>query len=350
MLRPACVWPILLALAGACAGSGESEPRDPNQPAGKVVELSGQVSAARDGAAVRPLAVGGEVFADDTVTTGPDGAAVILLAHNRVRWSLGSDKSLRVDRSMAWKAKADEGGSAFDDEDPMATASAGRHTDREAGDTAATAQLPAATDEAAPAPPAQAPPGAAGDAIAQAQPKGGGGAESRAPEQKSAPRSKSAAPAPPRKKMLAEGSGAGGGGAGQALEIGGAAAAAPTAPQDAPKPSSSTTSAPAPAPAAATGNLVLGKLEVKGALSAAQVSGRLAHAGRGCRGTVAGKVTLRFEIDGAGKVVNVRLSGSPKVVSPISACVTQAVRALSFPAAGTGTTSVERAIEISLSR
>src|SRR5688500_10677786 len=131
MHRPACVWPILLALAGACAGSGESEPPGPNQPAGKVVELSGQVDAARDGAAGRRLAVGGDVFADDTVTTGPDGAAVILLAHNNVRWSLGSDKSLRVDRSMAWKAKADEGGSAFDDEDPMATASAGRHTDRE---------------------------------------------------------------------------------------------------------------------------------------------------------------------------------------------------------------------------
>ena len=342
MHRPACVWPILLALAGACAGSGESEPRDPNQPAGKVVELSGQVDAARDGAAGRRLAVGADVFADDTVTTGPDGAAVILLTHNNVRWSLGSDKSLRVDRSMAWKAKADEGGSAFDDEDPMATASAGRHTDREAGDTAATAQLPPAAEEGAAAPPAQAP-SAAADSIARAEPKGGSKTESRPVERKSATRGKAAAPAP--KKLLAEGS-ASGGGAGRALEIGGAAAATPTAPPDAPTPSS----APAPAPGPAAGNLKLGKLAVKGALSISQVSGRLAQAGSGCRGTVAGKVTLRFEIDGAGKVVNVRLSGSPKVVAPISACVTQAVRALSFPAAGSGTTTVERPIEVSLSR
>jgi hypothetical protein len=123
MLRPACVSSLLLALAWGCAGSGDAEPRDPNQPAGKVIELAGQVSAAREGAASRPLAVGQVVFADDTVTTGADGSAVILLAHNSVRWSLGSDKSLRVDRSLAWKAKADQGGSAFDDEDPMATAS-----------------------------------------------------------------------------------------------------------------------------------------------------------------------------------------------------------------------------------
>jgi hypothetical protein len=341
MHRPARVWPILLAFAAACAGSGETEPRDPNQPAGKVVELSGQVGAAREGAAARPLAVGGEVFADDTVTTGPDGAAIILLAHNKVRWSLGAGKSLRVDRSMAWKATSDEGGSAFDDEDPMATASAGRHTDREAGDTAATAQLPPAAEEAAPAPPTQAAPDTAADSIARAEPKGGSGAESRAVERKSATRGKAA---PPARKMLAEGSGAG---TDRALEVGGAAAAAPTAPPDAPAPGAA---APAPARRPAAGNLVLGKLAVKGALSVSQVSARLAQAGSGCRGTVAGKLTLRFDIDGAGAVVNLTLSGSPKVVSPISACLTQAVRALRFPASGSGTTTVERTIEVSLSR
>jgi TonB family protein len=141
--------------------------------------------------------------------------------------------------------------------------------------------------------------------------------------------------------MLAEGS-ASGEGAGRALEVGGATAAAPTAPPDVAQSS--------PAPAPASGTVVLGKLKVTGALSAAQVSGPLGQAGRGCRGTLAGKVTLRFDIDRTGKVTNVRLSGSPKVVSPISACVTQAVRTLSFPAAESGTTAVEREIEVSLSR
>jgi len=53
MLR---VWPLLLALAAAC--KGDSAAGDPDRPAGKVIELSGKVEAAREGAAVRPLAVG----------------------------------------------------------------------------------------------------------------------------------------------------------------------------------------------------------------------------------------------------------------------------------------------------
>src|SRR5678810_672430 len=63
MLR---VWPLVLALAAAC--KGDTAAGDPDQPAGKVIELAGKVDAAREGAAVRPLAVGAPVFADDTVT------------------------------------------------------------------------------------------------------------------------------------------------------------------------------------------------------------------------------------------------------------------------------------------
>ncbi|HEY8143939.1 MAG TPA: hypothetical protein VIG06_14740 [Kofleriaceae bacterium] len=337
LLRPARVWLASLALAAAaCSGSGDAEPADPNQPAGKVVELAGQVSAARAGAATRPLAVGAQVYSDDTVTTGTDGSAVILLAHNQVRWNLGSGKSLRVDRSMAWKAKADESGSAFDDEDEMATASAGRHTDREAGDTAATAQLPtgeegaaetaptappdmmASAEERPPTPPSSSKPPTE---LKQTGSKGSGmvaqkstGAGNGALEDRESAGVLRGSPG-------GGGDGASGGGGG----VGGGAAAAVSVP--------------------ATGNLVLGKLTVKGALSAAQISPRLASFSRRCTGDVPGKATIRIDIDATGAVKSARVTGTPEVTASISSCLTGSARALRFPTAR-GTTTVEREITI----
>lgn len=335
LLRPARVWLASLALAAAaCSGSGEAEPADPNQPAGEVIELAGQVSAARAGAATRPLAVGAQVFSDDTVTTGADGSAVILLAHNRVRWNLGSGKSLRVDRSMAWKAKADESGSAFDDQDQMATASAGRHTDREAADTAATAQVPGAAEEDRSPEPAPVPP----DQVASAEaPK----ETSSTSAQKSA--SKGTGTATRGRGMIAQKSGGGGNGTAALDEsapasplggigegsgggaVGGGAAAAVALP--------------------ASGNLVLGKLTVKGALTAAQVGPRLASFARRCTGDVPGKATIRIDIDAAGAVKSAKVTGTPEVLSSISSCLTASARALRFPTAS-GTTTVQREIVV----
>jgi len=312
MLR---VWPLVLALAAAC--KGDTAAGDPDQPAGKVIELAGKVDAAREGAAVRPLAVGAPVFADDTVTTGPDGSAVILLAHNQVRWSLGQDKSLRVDRSMAWKATADESGSAFDDEEKVATASAGRHTDREAADTAATAQLPGAAAE--PAPPAQ-----SSEAMASTNKPTGGSAGRPHRGNGSAGKALAQRAAPPSddERMLSEPSGGGG------AASGAAAAAVPAAPET-----------------AAASGLIPGKLTVKGALAADQVSPRLVDFARSCRGSVAGKVVARIEIDAKGVVKSVRLVGSSKVTASISACVSAAARGLTFPTSS-GATIVERELTV----
>jgi hypothetical protein len=343
LLRPARVWLASLALAAAaCSGSGEAEPADPNQPAGKVIELAGQVSAARAGAATRPLAVGAQIYADDTVTTGTDGSAVILLAHNHVRWNLGSDKSLRVDRSMAWKAKADESGSAFDDEDEMATASAGRHTDREAADTAATAQLPGTADEErspepVPPPPeqvasAEAPKETSSASAQKSESKGIGSSATRGREmlaQKSGGGGNGKAAldqSPPASPIGGIGEGGGGGGG---SGVGGGAAAAVSVP--------------------AHGNLVLGKLTVKGALTAAQVSPRLASFSRRCTGDVPGKATIRIEIDATGAVKSARLTGTPEVTASISTCLTGFARTLRFPAAR-GTTTVEREIQVGSAR
>jgi len=350
MLRPARVCLVFLALAGA-ACSEERESQDPNQPAGKVIEMAGGVSAAREGAASRPLAVGAAVFADDTVTTGTDGSAAILLAHNQVRWNLGGDKSVRVDRSLAWKASSDQSGSAFDDQDEMATASAGRHTDREAGDTAATAQLPPAAQEAAPAEGAPAaPPPADSYASAGTSAKGKSSRSPAPPARKEssatrgggmlAKKSVSGSGNGSGDKLLDEPSGGGGGAVSRA-----AAAAAPVAPES--KKAESLESAPAPEPAAKpiAGTLVFGKLTVKGALTAAQVTGKLAALGRGCRATATGKLTVHLDIDGKGAVTNVRLAGASTVTAPISACVIAGARKLAFPPSS-GTTSVEREITI----
>lgn len=338
LLRPARVWLALLALAAAaCSGSGEAEPADPNQPAGKVIELAGQVSAARAGAATRPLAVGAQVYSDDTVTTGTDGSATILLAHNHVRWNLGTGKSLRVDRSMAWKAKADESGSAFDDEDEMATASAGRHTDREAADTAATAQVPGGLEQDRSPEPVPPPP----DQVASAE----------APKETSsasAPTSESKGTGSATRGRAALAQKSGGGGSGKAT-LDESAPASPIGGMGEGSGGGAGGGAAAAVALPTTGNLVLGKLTVKGALTAAQVSPRLASFSRRCTGDVPGKATIRIDIDATGAVKSARVTGTPEVTASISTCLTGSARALRFPAAK-GTTTVEREIQVAAAK
>jgi hypothetical protein len=139
---------VMLLACAACDGGARSAPTA--GPAGEVLEVSGAVTAARQGEPSRSLPAGAPVFADDTITTSADGLAVILIAHNHARWSLGGGQSQRVDRSGAWSVAVDDsGGSSFDEQGQLATASAGRHSDREAGDTAATAQVPRANEAVA---------------------------------------------------------------------------------------------------------------------------------------------------------------------------------------------------------
>jgi hypothetical protein len=80
--------------------------------------------------------VGDTVSADDVVETGADGAVEIELRHNRARWALAANQSKQVSASTAWRAAP---------RDPEATgggdrtAAAGRHAEREAADTSASA-------------------------------------------------------------------------------------------------------------------------------------------------------------------------------------------------------------------
>jgi hypothetical protein len=306
----------LVLLVFACKSG--SEARDPDQPAGKVVEVAGRVTAARPGAEVRRLERGQVVFSDDTVTTAADASAVILLAHNNVHWSLGASKSVRVDGSLAWKAKADEGGSAFDDSEEVATASAGRHTEREAGDTASTAPAPADQAEGGAPEPA---------VVARAEQKSGGAVAQRHKSVKGGEVARGAA-----EKLLVEPSGGGA----ASRNFGAAAVVTP------PMAAASAESAPAASPVAPA--ISLGKLTVEGGRSESEVAARFAGFGARCKGAVAGSLTLRFDIDATGKVIKIGLTGDSKVAASVKSCLTAAAAAIRFPAGGTA--HVEREIRI----
>jgi hypothetical protein len=136
MLRSLLTAIVLASAAGACGGGGSGPKVVAGAPAGDVTEVSGTVTATRDGKA-RPLAVGDEVSGDDIVETGADGHVAIRLRHNLVPWTLGPGKKETVSASLAWKApRASEVAAGPTGE---RSGAAGRHAEREAADTAATA-------------------------------------------------------------------------------------------------------------------------------------------------------------------------------------------------------------------
>ncbi len=131
---------IGLVAAVGCGRESSSGPQK-DQPAGEVLEVTGTVTAeltASGKTQSRPLAVGDRVLADETIVTGPDSAVTIRLLHNDVRWSLGADKRKVVRQSAAWNAPKG-GGDLLAGAGGDQTAVAGRHAEREAADTAATA-------------------------------------------------------------------------------------------------------------------------------------------------------------------------------------------------------------------
>ena len=107
----------------------------PGAPAGDVTELSGDVHATCDGK-TRALAKGDTVAGDDTITTGADGRVTIVLRKNHVPWSLGPGLSKQVSESAAWRAAAPAAGEVATDD---RSAAAGRHAERSATDTGASA-------------------------------------------------------------------------------------------------------------------------------------------------------------------------------------------------------------------
>ena len=137
---------IWLAVA-ACGKSGDGRPA-PDQVAGEVVEVAGDVQIEQGGATTAAV-VGTKLHGADTVITGADGHVTVLLYHNRARWTLDGGKRKRIDQSVAWRAPRSASGSLLaQGAGDQGTSAAGRHAEKEAVDTRATA--PAA--EATPAP------------------------------------------------------------------------------------------------------------------------------------------------------------------------------------------------------
>ncbi|HLL25357.1 MAG TPA: hypothetical protein VK427_24645 [Kofleriaceae bacterium] len=149
----------LLAVASCSERRDKADaPPTVRAAAGKVIELTGKVDATRDGK-TRMLAVGSEVFADDQVATSADATVTIELFHNGARWAVVSNKTARVDSSLAWGLDRQAASAAAQHN----SAAAGRNAERSAAETSATAAAPV-EERAAPAePPARAAPQSPGD-------------------------------------------------------------------------------------------------------------------------------------------------------------------------------------------
>jgi hypothetical protein len=269
---------FVVALA-SIAFTGCSQPERgaavvPGAEAGRVVEVSGAVTATRSGQA-RRLAVGDAVSGDDVVSTGADGRIVIELRHNQVRWSLGPGREKKVADSAAWTAAKGTGGAAVTDE---RSGAAGRHAEREAADTAATA--PAA--QAAPAPAAQPAPAAAA-----------------APTFDEAARDLEIEPARPKVQ-------------GKGVRARKAEAATP-----------------AEGPAEMR-LLAASTVELTDEQIAAIVDPRL-PAARACGRGKSGQIGLTFAIGADGKVSGITMQAPPELVT-VTGCVRRAVKGLQFPA------------------
>ena len=220
-------WLLLVAAAAGLVGPGcdKTAPiATLDAPAGKVEAVEGQVTATRGapGAKARPLATAGAVFADDTVATGPEASVSIRLLHNLALWRLDGGQSKRIDQTAAWRATKESAPQALaQPAEAVATASAGRHSEREAAASAESAvRAPHAAPSAdTPAPaPAPRPTSEVAAAAAKAEPR----AEQKAAKAMARPTPPSrATPRPGGSGASARRAALGGAGDDLALDLGG---------------------------------------------------------------------------------------------------------------------------------
>jgi hypothetical protein len=143
MLRSLLVGLIAISVAPACKSGSDAPVVQPGVTAGKVITVDGKVTATRGGA-VRDLTVGSEVSGDDEIQTSQGASVSIWLAHNNATWTIGNGKGGKVGDSGAWvAAKVDHPPPGVDE----ATVAAGRHAEKSAADTTASA-VPSSTDGA----------------------------------------------------------------------------------------------------------------------------------------------------------------------------------------------------------
>jgi len=131
-----CLGSLVVALAvvfaAGCGGDKSASKPKGNEPAGSVVELSGDV-VAKQGEAKRALKVGDKVMANETIVTAAKASVAIVLIHNEARWELSGGKSRAISQSLAWNMPKGSGASGAKPTDK--TMAAGRHAERQAGTT-----------------------------------------------------------------------------------------------------------------------------------------------------------------------------------------------------------------------
>ncbi len=138
---------VVVLVAFACSKGGDSAPKlTDDKPAGTVLEAQGKVVAKRDRVDdPRLLNKGDDVFPDDSIITDVGASVQIKLHHNQAVLSLGQRKVRKLFGSLAWKAKK---GQKVDD---VATNDrimvAGRHAERQAGETTPTRRKLVDTDD-----------------------------------------------------------------------------------------------------------------------------------------------------------------------------------------------------------
>ena len=144
MVRSILVGLLVISGASGCKGGGSDTPAiEPGKTVGKVLEVTGKVTATR-GTVTRDLDASSTVSGDDVISTSGDGRVTILLAHNNAKWDLGPNKREQVSTSMAWQlAKVDAPAGKVDE----TTTAAGRHAERAAA-TGESAAAPAAAERA----------------------------------------------------------------------------------------------------------------------------------------------------------------------------------------------------------
>ncbi len=156
-------WLGVALVLGAC-NAARQPPLKPKPaavvPAGTVERVEGRVTAQRTGQPPppRPLVAHAQVWPDDTVTTAADASVGIRLARNGALWELQGGQTRRVDQGLAWKAaRAVPAAALADAPEKPATASAGRHSEQEAAQSAEAAVRPTLVPDAL-APPVPAKP------------------------------------------------------------------------------------------------------------------------------------------------------------------------------------------------
>jgi len=136
------LWGIAVALALIAFAACSKKKQTPAAVVGKVSALSGEVTATRAGAAPRALAVGAELWSDDTVKTGVGARVTVELASGAV-YEMGAEAERKLGEVVAL---LEQGGSAGTGD---VTAAAGRHGEQEAAGTEATAERELARTSAA---------------------------------------------------------------------------------------------------------------------------------------------------------------------------------------------------------